>query len=166
MIYFLTSEVLTTSVLWAGIFRPWAPNSWRPFESLSYNSLDSRGLNKSWTVVIKRLLYQILVGTGPKEPCSCEKLLWIKQRIKELESRTLLYIRVFLTLLCLFFLNAKSFKGWSDKVSGFSVWEKLNRKEFSWVQVKNVVRVPFTAHSHQTERTSWFKSVLDKLYNW
>lgn len=137
MVYFLTYKVLTTLVFQAGIFSLWAPSSCRPFESLSYNSLDSRGLNKSWAVVIKRLLYQIRVGTGPKDPCSCEKLLWIKQGIKELESRTLFYMTVFLNiLLCLFFLNVKSFKGWSDKVSCFSTWEKLNRKrnfeEYRW----------------------------------
>lgn len=63
----LTSKVLTKSVLQAGIFRHWAPNCCRPFETFTYNSIDSRVLNKSWTVAIKRLLYQIPVGTGPRE---------------------------------------------------------------------------------------------------
>lgn len=63
----LTSKVLTKSVLQAGIFRHCAPNCCRPFETFTYNSIDSRVLNKSWTVAIKRLLYQIPVGTGPRE---------------------------------------------------------------------------------------------------
>lgn len=109
---------------------------------------------------IKYQLGQVL----EKKSSSGERLLQIKQRIKELESGTQFYMRLFLNLLlCLFFLNVKSFKGWSDKVSDFSMRENWTERETLRSTGKEPARGSFYStftqgkKNNKKKRTSWYK---------